>query len=313
MSEGRRDVLVGGIEAGGTKFVCAVGRGPEDVRRPENRMSFNTGQDPAKLLSSVVEWFESREKAVGKLAAIGVASFGPVDLDESSRTYGYITSTPKEGWNNTNVLGPIRDKFPGLPIGFDTDVNGAALGEHVWGAAVGLGDFVYITMGTGIGAGGMTRGQLLHGLVHPEIGHLRIPRLPGDTFAGNCWYHGDCWEGLCSGPSLEKRTGMRAEHLPPDHEAWGQLAKYVGVALANLVCTLSPKRIIIGGSVRKAGHFGEARFFERVRVETRAWLNKYVSSPWILTDKINDYIVPPKLGDDAGVCGAIALGQLAIK
>jgi fructokinase len=166
MSEERRDVLVGGIEAGGTKFVCAVGRGPEDVRRPENRMSFNTGQDPAKLLSSVVEWFESREKAVGKLAAIGVASFGPVDLDESSRTYGYITSTPKVGWNNTHVLGPIRDRFPGLPIGFDTDVNGAALGEHVWGAAAGLGDFVYITIGTGIGAGGMTRGQLLHGLVH---------------------------------------------------------------------------------------------------------------------------------------------------
>ncbi len=313
MSSARQDVLVGGIEAGGTKFVCAVGRGPEDVRRPENRVSFPTGDNPARLLSLVVEWFKSREAAVGKLAAIGVACFGPVDLDESSPTYGHITLTPKPGWQNADVLGPIRVKFPGLPIGFDTDVNGAGLGEHVAGAAAGLDDFIYVTMGTGIGAGVMARGQLLHGLVHPEIGHLRIPRLPGDTFVGACPYHGDCWEGLCSGPALAKRTGLPAEQLPPGHEAWGQLTKYVGVALANLVCTLSPKRIILGGSVRKAGQLGEAEFFKRVRAEMRASLNGYVSSPLILTDAIDDYIVPPKLGDDAGVCGAIALGQWAIK
>lgn len=312
MRSERQSVLVGGIEAGGTKFVCAIGRGPEDVRRPENRASFPTGNEPAHVLSRVIEWFKSREKAVGRLEAIGVASFGPIDLHASSPTYGHITSTPKPGWQNADVLGPIREAFPDLPLGFDTDVNGAGLGEHVSGAAVGIDDFVYITMGTGIGAGAMVRGQLLHGLLHPEIGHLRLPRLPGDTFAGVCPYHGDCWEGLCSGPALAKRTGLPAEQLPPDHPAWEQLTRYVGVALANLICTLSPKRIILGGSVRKAGQLGEAAFFQRVRAETRAALNGYVSSPWILTDAIHDYIVPPKLGDDAGICGAIALAQRAL-
>jgi fructokinase len=311
MSSERREVLVGAIEAGGTKFVCAVGRGPEDLQRPENRISFPTGDNPARVLSAVITWFKSREATVGRLAAIGIASFGPIDLDESSRTYGRITSTPKQGWQNADLLGMIRSEFPGLPIGFDTDVNGAGLGEHLHGAAVGLDDFVYITLGTGIGAGGMARGQLLHGLIHPEMGHMRLPRLPGDTFAGVCPYHGDCWEGLCSGPSLAKRTGVPAEQLPPSHEAWAQLTKYVGIALANLVYTLSPKRIIIGGSVRKGGQLGEAEFFKRVRAETRASLNGYVVSPMILTEAINGYIVPPKLGDDAGICGAIALGQWA--
>ena len=198
MISDRTSALVGGIEAGGTKFVCAVGRAPDDVRRPENRVSFPTGDDPTLTLARCVAWFKEREAALpaGRLAAIGVASFGPVDLDPVSPTYGHITSTPKPGWGNADVLAPIRLAFPGLPIGFDTDVNGAALGEHVWGAAAGLDDFLYITIGTGIGAGGMARGRLLHGLIHPEIGHSRLPRIAGDDFAGVCPFHGDCWEGL---------------------------------------------------------------------------------------------------------------------
>lgn len=315
MFSDRKDVVVGGIEAGGTKFVCAVGRGPEDVRRPENRVSFATEEGPTQVMAKVIGWFKQREAALGSgpLGAIGVASFGPVDLDPASPTYGFITSTPKLAWQNTDLLAPLRRAFPGLPIGFDTDVNGAGLGERVWGAAAGLDDFLYITMGTGIGAGGMARGQLLHGLVHPEIGHIRVPRLPGDTFGGVCPFHGDCWEGLCAGPAMKARTGTPAESLPPDHPAWAQLCTYVGVGLANLVCTVSPRRIIIGGSVRKAGQFGEQRFFEGVRRELRKSLNGYVASPSILTDAIEQYVVPPLLGDDAGACGALALGQLAIR
>jgi fructokinase len=305
--------IYGGIEAGGTKFVCAVGSGPDDLRQPGNRVSFPTGDNPAALLRQVVEWFKQREAALGgkRLTGLGMACFGPVDLDPASSSYGFITSTPKPGWRNTDVLTPLREAFAGVPLAFDTDVNGAALGEKVWGAAQGLDDFIYITIGTGIGAGAMARGQLLHGLVHPEIGHIRLPRLPGDMFPGVCPYHGDCWEGLCAGPAIEKRGGQPGHLLPADHPAWDSVAHYVGFALANLVCTLSPKRIIIGGSVRKAGQLGEHSFFSKVRTYTRQALNGYVHSPSILTNAINDYIVPPLLGDDAGVSGAIALARAA--
>jgi fructokinase len=194
----------------------------------------------------------------------------------------------------------------------DTDVNGAALGERAYGAAEGLDDFLYITIGTGVGAGAMARGRLLHGLVHPEIGHIRVPRLGGDRFPGVCPFHGDCWEGLCSGPALAARTGAAAETLPADHPAWGQLCAYVGLGLANLVCTLSPRRIVIGGSVRKAGSLGEAAFFAGVRRALRESLNGYVASPAILTDALDGYVVPPLLGDDAGVCGAMVLGRLRL-
>ena len=192
---------------------CAVGRGPDDVRLPGNRQEFATGDDPGRLIRHVIEWF--REKQMEQpLAAIGIASFGPVDLDTESPSYGQITSTPKPGWAHTDLVGPIRRGLGDIPVGFDTDTNGAGLGEFFWGRAVGLDDFVYITIGTGIGAGGMAGGRLLHGLVHPESGHLRIPRIAGDTFAGCCKYHGDCWEGLCSGVAIRERTGMAAEKLP---------------------------------------------------------------------------------------------------
>jgi len=305
---------VGGIEAGGTKFVCAVGSGPEDVCQPGNRAVFPTGDDPAALLVQVTTWFLAQQAERGEpIAALGVASFGPVDLNPSSPTYGYITSTPKPGWGDTDLLGPLRTALGSdLPIGFDTDVNGAALGERTWGGAIGLDDFLYITIGTGIGAGGMARGQLLHGLVHPEIGHLRLPRVPGDTFPGVCPYHGDCWEGLCSGPAIERRAGISASDLSPDHPAWDLVTHSVGDAIANLICTLSPRRILLGGSVRKAGQLGEAAFFAKVRARVRESLNGYVVSPALTEAGIESYVVPPALGDDAGVCGALALGLGAI-
>jgi fructokinase len=307
----RKNLVVGGIEAGGTKFVCAVGRGPEDVRQPRNRQEFATGDNPGRLIGRVIEWFREKQQEE-PLSAIGIASFGPVDLAIGSPSYGHITSTPKQGWVHTDLVGPIQRALGNLPVGFDTDTNGAGLGEFFWGRASGLDDFVYITIGTGIGAGGMTGGRLLHGLVHPETGHIRLPRINGDTFKGACKYHNDCWEGLCSGEAIRQRTGIPAEELPADHPAWAYETQYIGYAIANIVCTLSPRRVIVGGSVSKGGQLGEDAFFRAVRLQVQTALNGYVVSPSLLGDGIHDYIVPPQLGDDAGVCGALALGQCAI-
>lgn len=307
MSKNKNDVLVGAIEAGGTKFVCAVGTSPLDLERIE----FQTGDKPELVLSQVTGWLHAQQRRRGTLQAIGIGSFGPIDLHRESPTYGLITSTPKPGWGRTDILGAIKKSFPEIPVAFDTDVNAAALGEFYWGNGAGLRDFVYITIGTGIGAGGMVGGELLHGLVHPEMGHMRLPRLPGDTFAGVCPFHGDCWEGLCSGPALLDRTGMPADRLPPDHDVWAVETQYIALALANIVCVLSPQRIIIGGSVRKAGRLGEERFFSLVREKMLRVLNNYVVAP-ALQEGIDSFIVPPFLGNEAGVCGAMALARQEI-
>lgn len=307
MEKKRKDALVGAIEAGGTKFVCAVGTSPHDLQRTE----FATGDTPDRVLTEVTSWLLEQQRQRGRLHAIGIASFGPVDLDKGSSTYGCITSTPKAGWSNTDIHGAVRRSFPGIPVAIDTDVNGAALGEYYWGSAAGLQDFVYVTIGTGIGAGGMAGGRLLHGLVHPEMGHILLPRIPGDTFAGVCPYHGGCWEGLCSGPALLARCGMSAELLPPEHAAWDLETQYIAAAIATIVCVLSPRRVIIGGSVRKGGLLGSARFFRMIREKMQGVLQGYIVSP-ALNEEIEGFIVPPLLGDDAGVCGAIALAQQEI-
>ena len=173
-----------------------------------------------------------------------------------------------------------------------------------------MSDFVYITLGTGIGAGAMVGGELLHGLVHPEMGHMLIPRAPGDDFPGICPYHGGCWEGLCSGPAIHRRTGMPAEDLPPDHPAWDLVIRSIAEAIANITCVLSPQRVILGGGVAKGGRLGRDRFFQQVREKLREALNGYIAVPALGPD-IDRYLVPPLLGDDAGVCGAMALGQRA--
>jgi len=307
MDKNKQEPIVGAIEAGGTKFVCAVGSGPGEKLR--ERVQFPTGNDPDALMGKIVDWFENKQQQYGEFGAMGVASFGPVDLDKESPTYGYITSTPKPGWQNTDILGPLRKAFPGKAIGFDTDVNGAGFGEQRWGAAQGLEDFIYITVGTGIGGGGMARGRLLHGLVHPEMGHMGLPRVDGDAFEGNCPFHGRCWEGLCSGPAIERRAGKPAEDLSPDDPAWNVTIRYMAHALANLTCVLSPRKIIVGGSVRKAGQLGEDIFFEKMRSDFREIMADYIVSPALTDDGIQDFIVPPVLGDDAGICGAIAIAQ----
>jgi len=289
--------LYGGVEGGGTKFVCVVGTGPDDVRA-EVRLATTS---PEETIGRAVAFFREQQVRLGPLAGIGIGSFGPVDLAPASRRFGFITSTPKPGWANVDLAGPFRHSL-GLPVVFDTDTNAAALGEWCWGAAQKLDTFVYLTIGTGIGGGGLVGGQLMHGLVHPEMGHLRLPRdSVADPFPGVCPFHGDCLEGLASGPALLERWGRAAETLPPGHAGWALEARYLALAVVNFICTLSPQRIVMGGGVMEQAHL-----FPLVRSDVKALLNDYVRAPEILED-IDRYIVPPALGARAGVLGALAL------
>lgn len=286
----------GGIEAGGTKFVCAVGSGPDDIR-DQTRFPTTT---PDETLGKAIDFFKRQSQLP---AAIGIGSFGPLDPDRSSDTFGHITSTPKPGWSNTNIVGAIKAEFD-VPVGFDTDVNAAALGEQRWGAAQGLDTFVYLTIGTGIGGGTMVAGQLLHGMLHPEMGHVLLPHdRQRDPFEGFCPFHKDCFEGLAAGPAIEARWGQRGEDLPADHPAWELEAHYVALGVMTIIMMLSPKRVILGGGVMQ-----EPQLFPLVRRKVPQLLNGYIQTPQIL-DHIDEYIVPPGLGGRAGVLGAIALAQ----
>jgi fructokinase len=288
--------LYGGIEAGGTKFVCMVGGGPADIRA-EARFPTTT---PAETVGRAAAFFRQQAQAA-PITAIGVGSFGPVDLDKGSPTFGFITTTPKPGWANTNIVGMLQAELD-LPVAFDTDVNAAAFGEHLWGAAQGLDPIIYLTIGTGIGGGVMCNGKPLHGLVHPELGHMLIPHdREMDPFPGGCPFHGDCFEGLASGPALKLRWGQLAETLASDHPAWPIEAHHIALALSNMVLCYSPGRIIIGGGVMQ-----HEALYPMVRQKVQQFLNGYVRSPQI-TEHIDQYIVPPGLGARAGVLGAIGL------
>lgn len=287
--------LFGGIEGGGTKFVCAVGTGPDDIRA-ETR--FPTDQ-PEETIAQAIAFFREQER----LDAIGIASFGPIDPDPDSPSFGYVTSTPKPGWAHTDFGGRIQRAL-GAPVGFDTDVNISALGEHRWGAARGLDTFIYLTVGTGLGGGAMVNGKLVHGLMHPEMGHIRVPHdWDSDPYEGFCTYHGDCLEGLCCGPAIEGRWGQSAETLPPEHAAWKLEAHYLALGLVNYILPLSPQRIIMGGGVMSQKHL-----FPRIRENVQRLLNGYVVSP-MLSERIDAYIVPPELGGRAGVVGALCLAE----
>lgn len=290
----------GGVEAGGTKFVCVVA---DENARILAETRFPTTQ-PEETLQKTVDFFNRwvQDQRLS-LEAIGIACFGPVDLVAGSKTFGYITSTPKPGWINTPVV-PVIEKSLGIPVFFDTDVNGAAIGEGRWGAAQGLTDFIYLTIGTGIGGGVVCAGSPLHGLVHPEMGHILMRHdWQTDPFPGNCPYHGDCFEGLASGPALKRRWNAPAETLPPAHPAWELEAHYIAQALANFILTLSPQRIILGGGV-----MSQAQLFPLVRKQVLALLNGYVQSKSLLLG-IDDYIVPPGLGNQAGSLGSVALAM----
>ncbi|MCB0045598.1 MAG: ROK family protein [Caldilineaceae bacterium] len=290
--------LYGGIEAGGTKFVCAVAGGPGDVR-DEIRFPTTT---PQETIGQAVDFFAAHH-ARTPLAAMGIASFGPVDPNPSSPTWGYITTTPKPHWHNTDLVGPLAAAL-GVPVGFDTDVNGAALGEHRWGAGRGVDNLVYLTVGTGLGGGAVVNGKLLNGMMHPEMGHMRLPHdWEQDPYPGHCPYHGDCFEGLVCGPAIIERWQQDSRTLPPDHPAWKLEARYLALGLVNIITILSPQRIIMGGGI-----MDQEQLLPMVRADVQTILNGYLQTPEILTE-IDAYIVPPKLGSMAGVLGAIALAQ----
>jgi fructokinase len=290
--------LFGGIEAGGTKFVCAVGTGPDDLRATA-RFPTTT---PDETIAQAIAFFRQQPEPVD---AIGIGAFGPLDPNPGSPTYGFITSTPKAGWQQTDICGVIGREF-GVPIGFDTDVNGAALGERRWGAAQGVDTALYITVGTGIGGGVIVGGKPLHGALHPEIGHILIPHdSQADPFGGTCPFHGDCLEGLAAGPAVGARWGQRAETLPSDHPAWPLEAHYLALGLVACIYSISPERIILGGGIMQQPHM-----FPLIHAEVRRLLNGYLKIPAIL-EQIETYIVPPGLGSDAGVLGAIALAEEA--
>ena len=293
--------LFGGIEGGGTKFVCVVGTSPDDIRA-ETRFPTT---DPQATIQKALDFFRYQMEERGTLVAVGVASFGPVDLKPRSPTYGHITTTPKPGWANVDILGQISRGL-GVKTAFELDVNAAAFAEWRWGAGQGLDSLVYLTVGTGIGGGAVVGGRVVHGLVHPEMGHLLIPHdRTADPFPGSCPYHGDCLEGLATGLALEQRWGRRAEELPPDHPAWELEAGYLATGLVNLILALSPERIILGGGV-----MGQSQLFPMIRERVQQLLAGYVGSPALL-GQIDNYIVPPLLGDRAGVLGAIAMAAEA--
>ncbi len=287
--------MFGAIEAGGTKFVCGIGTGPGDLKTTQ----FPTST-PEITLASVIRFFQESGTS---LDAVGIGSFGPVDLNRNSPTYGHITSTPKIGWQNFDLRGSV-ERALNVPVAFDTDVNGAILAEARWGAARGLQDAIYMTIGTGIGGGALVHGRVVHGLVHPEMGHLHIPHdLTRDPFPGICPYHGDCLEGLASGPAMQARWNQPGSTLRPEHPGWDLEAHYLALALMNLTVAFSPERIIMGGGV-----MGQEHMIEKLRAEFGKIMNGYIRHPQ-LNDHLDLYIQTPALGSLSGVLGALVLAE----
>lgn len=281
--------MLGAIEAGGTKFVCAVSDADLNI---VDKVTILT-KSPELTLQEVIEFFSKHA-----IQAIGIGSFGPIDVNDESDTFGYITNTPKEAWQNTDFVGTIRKHFD-VPIGWTTDVNAAALGEFELGAARGTSSCIYITVGTGIGGGAIMNGKLLQGFGHPELGHMFIKKHPEDDFSGNCPFHQTCLEGLASGPAIEKRYGHKALNLADQKEVWELEAYYIAQAIVNLTLTLSPERIILGGGVMK-----QNQLYPLIRNQFASLLNGYVSTP-----DLAEYITAPELEDDAGIMGSLLLAR----
>jgi fructokinase len=290
----------GGIEGGGTHFNCIIAKDPENIL---SEMSFST-TSPSETVDKVVHFFVEHIKRGVDICSVGLGSFGPLDLNTTSETFGSITHTPKPGWSNTPILKMISEKLP-VPVSLDTDVNCAALGEGLWGEAQRLTDFLYITVGTGIGGGLIIHGKPVHGMVHSELGHILIPHdREKDPFTGICPFHGDCLEGLACGPSLKVRWKQLPEDLPASHPAWDLEAEYLATALHNLIYTISPQRVILGGGVMK-----QVQLYSIIHQKVLEKLKDYAINPF-LKDHIEKFIVPPGLDHRSGALGAIALAKL---
>lgn len=292
----------GAIEAGGTKFVCALGSGPDDMA---SEVTIPTTH-PEETIGQAVAFFRDQVDQGQPIDAIGIASFGPVELRPAHPRYGHVTSTPKEGWSGTDMVGPIARAL-GVPVGFETDVGSAALAEGRWGAAQGVETFIYMTIGTGIGVGALVGGRVVHGLVHPEMGHVIVRRAPGDDYPGSCPFHGDCLEGLASGPSLEERFGVAGRNLAPLQleRAVDLVGRYVADGLRNIVYALAPERIVVGGGVSEMP--GLLPAIRRRLVETLA------GYPGLPEHESEDFVVPTALAGIAGTYGAFLVAESALR
>ena len=288
--------LYGGIEAGGTKFVCAVGDASGQII---DECVIKTTV-PEETLPQVIDFFKQH----ARLKAIGIGSFGPIDTNPQSKKYGFILQTPKKAWIDCDFLGTIQ-KGLGLPVGFSTDVNAAALGEYYYGAAKGFYNTLYMTVGTGIGAASLIDGKILQGMGYSEMGHMLIPHdKTQDPFLGACVYHGDCFEGLACGTAIKTRWQLRsALDLPPGHDAWDLEAEYLAAGLMNCILILSPQRIILGGGVMR-----QAQLFPLIHQKLKEKIHGYVSLP----DNLAGYILAPGLGDRSGVIGSFVIARQAL-
>lgn len=286
---------LGAIEAGGTKFVCAIaplsGRGEILAQT-----SFLT-RDPISTLYGAIEFFRQNLPPASSLSGLGIGSFGPLGLNPALSNYGEILATPKKVWQDTDLITPFIKAFPGLKIAIDTDVNAAALAEGMYGAARDLHSYVYITIGTGIGGGVVTNNQIIKGQLHSEIGHLSIHQEITDSFIGACPFHENCIEGLASGEAIQQRWGANAETLPPDHPAWELEATYIASLCQTLTAVLSPQRIILGGGVMQ-----QPQLLPMIRQKFLMKAGDYWQIP-------ADYLVTPELGSQAGIIGAIELAK----
>lgn len=288
--------LLAGVELGGTKCICILGTGPHDIRA---RLQVPTGE-PAQTLERLEAILDLWRAEHGPFAGLGIGSFGPLDVKPGSSGYGHILSTAKPGWSNTDIAGRLGRRF-GVPVGFSTDVNGAALAEGRWGGARGLADYAYVTVGTGVGVGLIVAGRPVAGFGHPELGHVRVVRMAGDSWPGTCPFHGDCLEGLVSGPAIGARTGAPPERLEARHLVWESVAFALGQLLHLLVLATAPKRIFIGGGVMAA----RPHIFERVREDLKRSLAGYLHAAELCD--LASYVAPPALGALAGPLGSLAL------
>lgn len=289
-------MILGALEAGGTKMVCAIG---DETGKILERISIPT-KNPEETMPEMISYFKEK-----KIEALGIGCFGPIDPDRKSATYGYITSTPKLAWQNYNIVGAFKEALD-VPVGFDTDVNASALGEATFGVAKGLQCSMYLTVGTGIGAGIFINGELLHGMMHPEAGHILLRLHPDDTYVGKCPFHGNCFEGLASGPAIEERWGKKAADLADKPEVWEMEAFYIAQALVNYTMVFSPERIVLGGGVMH-----QNQLFPLVREKYRELMADYIRTKEL--QDLDSYIVPYSLDDNQGIMGCLQLAVRAMQ
>lgn len=283
---------IGALEAGGTKMVCAIGNEQGEIFEQQ---SFPT-LTPAETLPALLDFFKDK-----KIEALGIACFGPLDLNRDSETYGYITTTPKLAWQNCDIVGAFKSL--GVPVGFDTDVNGSVLGEHTWGIGKGLKSCIYITIGTGVGVGIISDGNLLHGMLHSEAGHILLTRHPKDTYPGKCPFHGNCLEGMCAGPAVEERWGAKGTELADRPEVWEMESYYIAQALVDFTLMISPQRIILGGGIMH-----QTQLLPLIRKEFAKLMNGYLHTKEL--DDLDSFIVVQSLQDKQGIMGALKLGVM---